>query len=162
MEPLVGLPGPFSVVYADPPWSYSDRRGGDPAWGAMTYPTMPTREIANLPVAGIAAPDCALFMWATMPLLPAAFAVFAGWGVRLRDVRLRVGEAEPEGWRHLLRHGALDKPERRALPAGKAGQTAPGGARREADCACAARAAQREARRGARQDRAPDGGRSKG
>lgn len=80
LDALVGLPGPFSVVYADPPWSYHDRRGNDPAWGAMTYATMPTREIAALPVAGIAAPDCALFMWATMPLLPDAFAVLAGWG----------------------------------------------------------------------------------
>ena len=81
MDPVVGLPnGPFSVIYADPPWSYSDKRGNDPAWGAMTYATMPTREIAALPVAGIAAQDCALFMWATMPLLPDAFSVLTGWG----------------------------------------------------------------------------------
>jgi len=72
--------GRFGVIYADPPWSYNDKRGGKPAWGAMTYATMPTRDIAALPVEGIAAPDCALFMWATMPLLPDAFAVLDGWG----------------------------------------------------------------------------------
>ena len=69
----------FQCILADPPWSYNDKRGSKPAWGAMTYKTMPTQSIASLPVTAIAAPDCALFMWATMPLLPDAFAVLAGW-----------------------------------------------------------------------------------
>ena len=42
---------------------------------AAHYPTMPLSAIKALPVSGICAPDAILFLWATMPLLPEAFAV---------------------------------------------------------------------------------------
>ena len=70
------------MIYADPPWKYNDTRGDDPRWGAMTYPTMPTKDIARLPIGDIAASDSTLFMWATMPLLPDAFTVMQGWGFK--------------------------------------------------------------------------------
>ncbi len=70
-------PGPFSVVYADPPWYY--RQGGRGA-ARNHYLTMSTAEIAALPVASIAAPDAVLFLWATGPCLFDAAAVIAGWG----------------------------------------------------------------------------------
>lgn len=76
------LCGLYRVIYADPPWKYNDTRGDDPRWGAMTYPTMATPEIAKMPVGRLAAPDATLFLWATMPLLPDAFDVMAGWGFR--------------------------------------------------------------------------------
>lgn len=73
----------YSVIYADPPWQYEDTRGGgNPAFGGITYPTMPTAEICALPVQTLAEPDCTLFLWATMPLLPDAFTVISAWGFK--------------------------------------------------------------------------------
>lgn len=79
----------YTVIYADPPWSYRDPKSHDPAMGGKTYPTMTLEDIKNLPVQRIAAPDCALFLWATMPLLQEALDVIKAWGV-VRDVSGRV------------------------------------------------------------------------
>lgn len=73
----------FKVLYADPPWSYNDKK---PRGGAEHhYRTMNTGELAALSVNGrhvsdLASPDCALFLWATWPLLPDAISVIEGWG----------------------------------------------------------------------------------
>ncbi|HLL74843.1 MAG TPA: MT-A70 family methyltransferase [Pyrinomonadaceae bacterium] len=73
----------YSVIYADPPWSYNVAAppSGKCAYrGGCPYPTMSAAEIKALPVRELAAPDCTLFMWATLPLLPVAFDVIAAWG----------------------------------------------------------------------------------
>ena len=44
------------------------------------YPTSPTEIIAGRPVASVAADDCVLFLWATVPMLPQALRVMAAWG----------------------------------------------------------------------------------
>ena len=44
------------------------------------YTTSPTEIIAARPVADIAADDCVLFLWATVPMLLHATAVMAAWG----------------------------------------------------------------------------------
>lgn len=70
----------YNIIYADPPWSYKDKRGKDPKWGAMTYPTMTQAELHELPVQNIASKDCVLFLWATMPLLQEALNTIKAWG----------------------------------------------------------------------------------
>ena len=71
--------GPYSVIYADPPWSYADKSRN--RIGAVRhYQTMTTADLCGLPVASIAASDSILFMWATFPNLPAALAVIEAWG----------------------------------------------------------------------------------
>ena len=67
----------YSIIYADPPWSY--RNGGN-GRAKKHYSLMPTPDICALPVQTLAAPDCALFLWATFPLLPEAFNVIEAWG----------------------------------------------------------------------------------
>lgn len=77
----------FSVIYADPPWAYrvwSKKDAGRTA--ASQYPTMSIAEIRALPVGGIAAADCALFLWATAPMLPDAFDVIRAWGFTYQTV----------------------------------------------------------------------------
>jgi N6-adenosine-specific RNA methylase IME4 len=71
----------FGVVYADPAWRfvpYSRETSG--YLPDDHYPTMALDEIRALDVAGIAADDCALFLWATVPMLPQALEVMAAWG----------------------------------------------------------------------------------
>lgn len=77
------LEGMFRVLYADPPWQYSD--SGVPTSGALGkaerhYPTMPLSEICKLPVEAHALPDAVLFLWVPAPMLPQAFPVIEAWG----------------------------------------------------------------------------------
>jgi N6-adenosine-specific RNA methylase IME4 len=74
----------FSVIYADPPWSYSDR--GCNGAAAAQYALLKNRDIAALPVHRLAADDCVLFMWATYPLLPEALATIEGWGFGYKSI----------------------------------------------------------------------------
>lgn len=70
----------YQIIYADPPWRYSNPKGNDPAMGGITYPTLSVEELCALPVPALSAPDCLLFLWATMPKLPEALTVMAAWG----------------------------------------------------------------------------------
>lgn len=46
----------------------------------MPYSTMTVPEIEALPVAGIAAANCELYLWTTQRYLPSAFGVLDAWG----------------------------------------------------------------------------------
>ena len=59
----------YGIIYADPPWKYAQKRLSGAA--EHHYPTMSIEELCALPVAGLAAEDSALFLWATLPQLPA-------------------------------------------------------------------------------------------
>jgi N6-adenosine-specific RNA methylase IME4 len=72
----------YGVIYADPEWQfevYSRDTGMDRA-ADNHYPTSGTDAICARPVADIAADDCALFLWATVPMLPDALRVMTAWG----------------------------------------------------------------------------------
>lgn len=72
----------YGVIYADPEWRfepYSRDSGMDRA-ADNHYPTSATDEICQRPVGDIAAEDCVLFLWATVPMLPDALKVMAAWG----------------------------------------------------------------------------------
>ncbi len=71
----------YSVIYADPPWSFDVWSGAGKDRAAENhYPTMGQEEIEALPVEALAADDCALFLWACWPQLPEALAVIQAWG----------------------------------------------------------------------------------
>lgn len=72
----------YSVIYADPPWSY--RNKGTRAAADRHYSTMSIEDIKSLPVADIAAENCVLFLWSTFPMLPEALAVIEAWGFRYK------------------------------------------------------------------------------
>lgn len=72
----------YGVIYADPEWrfeTYSRETGMNRA-ADNHYPTSETTEICARDVASIAADDCALFLWATAPMLPDALRVMEAWG----------------------------------------------------------------------------------
>jgi site-specific DNA-methyltransferase (adenine-specific) len=70
--------GQYAAIYADPPWTYENYVGQGVA--ADKYDLMSLADICALPVADLAAKNCALFMWATYPLLPEALEVIRAWG----------------------------------------------------------------------------------
>ena len=81
----------YQIIYADPPWSYSDKRDTHPrmSGGATShYPTMTLRDICNL---GIdlrphLAENCMLFLWATFPNLREALIVIKEWGFQYKTL----------------------------------------------------------------------------
>lgn len=72
----------YSIIYADPPWSYPKTGGTTSSRGMAKqhYQTMPLEEICALPVGEIAAENCALFLWATFPQISQALAAIEAWG----------------------------------------------------------------------------------
>lgn len=77
----------YGVILADPEWRfepYSRETGMDRA-ADNHYPTSPLDEIKARPVAGIAAADCVLFLWATAPMLVQGLEVMAAWGFGYRS-----------------------------------------------------------------------------
>lgn len=72
----------FGVILADPEWPFevwSEDTGQDRA-AANHYPTSTIEVIKSRPVASIAAKECVLGLWATVPKLPAALDVMREWG----------------------------------------------------------------------------------
>lgn len=76
----------YSIIYADPPWSYNDKMSGHSFSLDHEYETQNKDWIENLPVRTLAADDCVLFMWAVSPLLPVAFNVIERWGFKYKTV----------------------------------------------------------------------------
>lgn len=80
--------GKFRVVYADPPWSYGDKLGGEISehYGSAEnhYPCMSVSDICNMPLADHTTKDAVLFLWVTSPLLPEGLRVMAAWGFKYK------------------------------------------------------------------------------
>lgn len=75
----------YKLIYADPPWKYSNNLGDQARWGAATsaYPCMSVDELIALDLARLAdESSCALVMWTTGPKQAEAHAVLQGWGFR--------------------------------------------------------------------------------
>lgn len=73
-------PKRYSVVYADPPWTYRDKALAGNRGAGCKYPVMSIEDICRLPVKELADDDCMLFLWVTMPKLNEAFNVIKAWG----------------------------------------------------------------------------------
>lgn len=74
----------YNIIYADPPWSYQDKANAGKRGAVYKYPTQSAAWLRALPVQNLAAEDCALFLWATMPQLPLAIEVMTAWGFQYR------------------------------------------------------------------------------
>ena len=77
----------YRVIYADPPWRYENySKAGEWKNAARHYDCMSIDDIAALPVGHLAQDRCALFLWATNPLLDRAIDVMRTWGFRYTTV----------------------------------------------------------------------------
>ena len=86
--------GKYGVILADPPWrfqTYNEKgRQRSPDWKRFKgspcrhYETMGSDDIAELPVAELAAEDCCLFMWVSWPMLPDAMTLIEAWGFKYK------------------------------------------------------------------------------
>ena len=77
----------YSVIYADPPWSFSSKelqKYGGFRFTSLEkhYKTQKKDWIKHLPVPSIMAEDCALFLWTTDAHMKEAIATMESWGFR--------------------------------------------------------------------------------
>ena len=146
----------FSVIYADPPWEFKVYSGAGKQRSAdRHYDTQGLDYIKALPVAALAADDCALFLWCVMPELPGALDVIKAWGFEYKTVGFTWVKQNKKSERPLLGHGLLDARERRALPARDKGKPQAHSQRRPPGHHVPRRRAQREASGDAATHRAP-------
>ena len=94
-EPLP--PGPFGVIEMDPPWSFAtfDGKSSVPTLAADPYQTMSLDALKALPVADVAAADCALFMWTVDAHLAEALELGAALGFEFKTIALIWVKAVP-------------------------------------------------------------------
>lgn len=76
----------YSAILIDPPWRFRvwNRDTGMGRSAESHYRTMSLDDIKRLPVQAIMADDCAVFMWATFPMLPEALALGEAWGLEYK------------------------------------------------------------------------------
>lgn len=83
----------YSIIYADPPWSYQNR--GTRAAASKHYDTMTIEDIKRMGVGaaggGIANEDCVLFMWATFPMLREALDVIEAMEASITKIGIDLG-----------------------------------------------------------------------
>jgi N6-adenosine-specific RNA methylase IME4 len=116
--------GRFPIIYADAPWKMNlDEIGSLKSFEAH-YPTMDLAEIAALPVADIATPDAALFLWSIPAMLPEALEVMSAWGFtyvsQIVWVKDKIGLGYWVRYQHELlligRRGNIPTPPERERP----------------------------------------------
>jgi len=73
----------YNIIYADPAWSYQ----GKMMQSSVTdhYSVMNVNDICKLSVKDIAADDCILFMWVTLPKLNEFMKVINAWGFEYKS-----------------------------------------------------------------------------
>jgi N6-adenosine-specific RNA methylase IME4 len=116
--------GQFGVILADPEWRFEpwSRETGMDRAADQHYSTSPTEIIASRDVASIAADDCVLFMWATVPMLPQAIEVGRAWGFEYRSHCIWAKDKEGTGYWFRNTHELLLVFTRGNIPAPAPGQ----------------------------------------
>lgn len=74
----------YDVIYADPPWSYSDKKCSGAA--EPHYSTMKIDDICKLPVKELTNDDSVLFLWTTYPMLSEALKLIEAWGFTYKSI----------------------------------------------------------------------------
>jgi len=76
----------YQIIYVDPPWQYRDKALAGNRGAGCKY-AVPTHEwLESLPVSDIAANNCVLFLWVTMPKLSECWQLIRRWGFVYKTV----------------------------------------------------------------------------
>ncbi len=76
----------FPVIQADLPWKYRDEGKSGKRGASQQYQTMELMDLINMPIERITAKNCALFLWATDPMMPEAITIMKAWGFTFKRV----------------------------------------------------------------------------
>lgn len=78
----------YELIYCDPPWSFNNKNtGGSLKSGASAkYKVMNIKDLCEMPVENIAAPDCLLAMWWVGSQPAEALNLVRAWGFTLKTM----------------------------------------------------------------------------
>ena len=88
----------FGAILCDPPWRFrtwsetNQQRSASRYYDLMTFDAL-----LKLRVIDLAAPNCALFLWAINPMLPQALQVITAWGFEYKTVAFTWAKQTPTG-----------------------------------------------------------------
>ena len=104
---LLSLPeGKYRIIYADPPWQYSNVGFDESA--EQQYPTMPIEDICSLPVENLVTDRAVLFLWVTNAFLREGLEVCDAWGFEYKTNFVWIKNTGPSiGWFSKSRHELL-------------------------------------------------------
>ncbi|HON98596.1 MAG TPA: MT-A70 family methyltransferase [Bacteroidales bacterium] len=77
--------GKFRIIYADPPWKYSNSMPEYFSEQANHYQLMSIDEIAAMDIKSLAEDNAVLFLWVTSPILRESFKVIDAWGFEYKS-----------------------------------------------------------------------------
>jgi N6-adenosine-specific RNA methylase IME4 len=98
--------GGFRVVLADPNWRFENfSEKGEAKNPNQHYACADIDWIRALPVAELAADDCALFMWATWPMMPLWDSVITAWGFEYKSLAWEWLKFNPETGKYAFGPG---------------------------------------------------------
>jgi len=80
------IKGPFTTIYADPPWRFQNRTGkmAPEHQRLLRYQTMTMEEILELPVNKLAASESHLYLWIPNALIAEGLKVMKHWGFKYK------------------------------------------------------------------------------
>jgi len=109
----------YGVIVADPEWRFEpwSRKTGMDRAADNHYPTSVLDVIKARDVPSIAAKDCVLFLWATVPMLPHALAVMAWWGFDYKSHHVWMKDKIGTGYWNRNKHELLLIGTRGEIPA---------------------------------------------
>ncbi len=88
----------FGVILADPPWEFHTYSWkGKQRSAERYYDCKSIADVMALPVAALAAKDCALFLWSVCPELPGALDVVRAWGFEFKTKAFTWIKQNPSG-----------------------------------------------------------------
>jgi N6-adenosine-specific RNA methylase IME4 len=114
----------FGVVLADPGWRWEPycRETGMDRAADNHYPTSSLEEIKATDVASIAADDCVLLLWSTVPMMPQALEVMTAWGFEYKTNFVWVKDRAGTGYWNRNQHELLLVGTRGNIPAPAPGE----------------------------------------
>ena len=116
----------FGVIYADPEWQFGTwSENGMDRSADNHYPTSGLDAIKDRNVGSLAADDCVLFLWATVPMLPQAIEVMAAWGFAYKSHMIWAKDRIGTGYWFRNQHELLLVGTRGKVPAPAMGEQFP-------------------------------------
>ncbi|MBW8640400.1 hypothetical protein K1W69_24625 [Hoeflea sp. WL0058] len=102
----------YGIIYADPEWRFEpyDQESGMDRAADNHYPTSDLQTLMRRDIGALAADDCILFLWATVPMLIEAICCLDAWGFASIDRDGATGFLTPDKRRsRYVSHFAWDK-----------------------------------------------------
>ena len=90
IPPFTPPPGGYTLLYPDPPWQYRDKGHARARGAGHKYATLSLAELKAMrpEIDRISAPDSALALWATAPMMGEARDLMAAWGFRYSTIAM--------------------------------------------------------------------------